>query len=54
MQGFSLYNAIPGGGVRVRVRIRGGKGNNTKPVFHFNRIEAKRNVFYCVHIISSI
>ena len=24
-----------------------------KPVFHFNRIVAKRSVFYCVHIISS-
>ena len=24
-----------------------------KPVFHFNRILAKRSVFYCVHIISS-
>ena len=24
-----------------------------KAVFHFNRIVAKRSVFYCVHIISS-
>ena len=26
---------------------------SVKPVFHFNRIVAKRSVFYCVHIISS-
>ena len=27
------------------------KRNNA--VFHFNRVVAKRSVFYCVHIISS-
>ena len=30
-----------------------GSWKGFKPVFHFNRIVAKRGVFYCVHIISS-
>ena len=27
--------------------------NGLKAAFHFNRIVAKRSVFYCVHVISS-
>ena len=36
---------------RVRLLYRASFRTILKAIFHFNRIVAKRSVFYCVHII---